>query len=158
MKVCVSLLLPVLILAGCSSFNTDYQRAAEVAQGQPLVGAWDGYWQSNQGHGSGRLQCVVTGLGTAGTEPGTPAGVPSERVYTARFKATFGQVLHAEYTASIQATPDLRQLSTLKLHTTYDIAGSSYTMDGQATPAVFTAKYKSDDDEGTIEMRRPARK
>ena len=147
--------LPLLLtLAACSSFDSDFTRRAELKEDpMPLVaGAWEGRWQSTQGHGGGDLRAIIEPQGQAGA-------LAVERTYAGRFKAKWG-FFRSEYDAAVSAKTDPRRMGVATVHVEANVgffAGGKYVMDGESTPTTFTAKYRSDRDEGTIEMTRPAK-
>ena len=149
-------LLACVILMGCSNFDADFERLGKRPAPQPafLGGAWDGHWESHKGYGSGQLQAVIARDPAKQTSAGS---LTATGLYDAHFKATWSGVLKAEYHVPIHATTDMSQLTTVKIRAEHDLGPGvgKYTMDGEATPSAFTSTYKSDYDEGIIELHRP---
>ena len=143
--------LALLLVAGCSAFESDYSKlAAEKLEApQPVAGAWVGRWQSSRGHGGGELRAVIAA--------DSGAAVAANKTYTGRFKAKWG-FFTTEYTSAVQTQTDIRKMATVAFHIETNLgffAGGTYTMDGSSTPTTFVGTYKSNGDEGTIELQRP---
>lgn len=143
----ILLLMVLLISGGCSSFDRDFN-AARSAQGpklQPtpdIAGAWEGRWQSDNGHGSGRLRCLLTPL--------------ADGAYQARFRATYWGILKASYTVILRGAGQEGQ--TILLSGEEDLgflAGGTYQYRGRVTPADFSCAYSSKYDHGTFTLTRP---
>jgi hypothetical protein len=137
------LLLPVILLAGCSTFEQRWEKTPVAApQASWLQGRWDGMWKSDLGHGQGNLKAII---------------VPAKNrdTFSATFKATYWKVMTGEYTVEMTGLeqPDGK----VKFHGTKDLgamAGGLYTYDGWADAESFEATYASKHDRGTFKMKR----
>src|SRR5687768_16396056 len=88
---CASIICLSAMLPACSEFDREYKAA--VQNGPPadsIEGAWDGRWQSNAGHGGGRLWAVVNRTG--------------ESTYFAKFKAGYWGFLESENDVNLRVT------------------------------------------------------
>lgn len=138
-----TILIASTIATGCSSFNRDFNEAAD----QPLpkidiTGPWTGTWTSTKSGHNGKLRCLVTPLET-------------ENEYEARFHATYAGFLTFEYTITLitEQKPDA-----MHFNAEQDIgalAGGVYQYKGTITPDVFKADYTSKGDYGVFDMVRP---
>jgi hypothetical protein len=140
----VGRLLIVFLLAaflcGCSSFDRDWRRVGVSPPAENSVaGRWEGYWRSEGGHHGG-LRCLMT--------------PESDSLCQARFRATYGGLLHFSYTARLEMQPhdmgwefdgeaDLGKL------------GGVYYYEGRATATNLISTYRSKYDRGMFEMKRP---
>src|SRR6266850_3638127 len=133
-------LLIVACLCGCSTFNRDWRHAAIPAQAEnSLEGRWEGRWSSEVSGHHGGLRCLMSR--------------ESDSVFKARFRATYGRLLHFSYTARLEmrrhdvgwefdGEADLGKL------------GGVYYYEGRATPTNLISKYRSKYDHGIFEMKR----
>src|SRR5689334_10561360 len=84
-----ALILLLVIVPGCTSFNTEWKKAAALPATDGMTGRWEGRWLSDVNGHNGRLRCVVTKQ-----EDGT---------YQARFHAKYQSVLSFGYTVPLKA-------------------------------------------------------
>jgi hypothetical protein len=125
-----------LLTTGCSSFNRAWRNPP--AQSAGIAGRWEGRWQSARTRHNGKLRAIL-------------APQTAER-YDARFHATHGSVLSAEYGVTLyvkQRGPrsEFRGAADLGMWGRYETTG-------YATTTQFHATYRSKFDHGTFEMRR----
>jgi hypothetical protein len=137
----LSIVIPAVILAGCSSFERDWRAAAAApSPADPLAGAWKGEWRSQaNGHGGG-LRSLVTPL-------------PEGR-YQARYKATYGCCFTFEYSVPMTV---VRDGDTNRFHGSASLgflAGGEYHYGGEASRGRFTCTYRSNSDHGIFEMEK----
>jgi hypothetical protein len=141
----------IVLICGCSSFNKDYQRtAAQPAPAtqttqphQAIIGAWEGTWKSDAGHGGGKLYAIVMQKANNSDYP----------VYHVRFRAHFWGWFKAEYDII------LRQVSNTPLrfkgeHDLGLLAGGVYEYEATVTTETFNSTYKSGSDHGVFTMTR----
>ena len=133
-------LLLVAWLCGCSTFNGDWRQAAVPLEPEnSLAGRWEGRWTSEEGGHHGGLRCLMTR--------------ESDSSYQARFRATYGRLLHFGYTARLEmqrhdigwefdGEADLGKL------------GGVYYYEGRATPTNLISTYRSKYDHGIFELKR----
>jgi len=129
-------------LAGCSSFNRQWN-AAPVATGPgDIEGKWQGNWRSDKDDHTGNLKCVVTkGAGD---------------LYCAHFVATYWKFLTFAYDAELQGTPDGDSVHLVGEQDLGALAGGVYRYDGSANNTDFHCTYTSKYDFGKFIMSRPA--
>lgn len=142
-------LLLITTLAGCSiGYNNDWDAAASPATAAPaddITGRWIGAWTSEATGHTGPLRALIT--------------KNAEGRYTARYHAEFGGVFSFQYSADF--TPQKRD-GHFFFDGQYDLgfvsdifADRIYKYTGHATPADYTADYKSDSDHGKFVLKRP---
>ena len=137
--------LPVLslalLLAGCSSFNRDWNKAGVVpGSSDSIAGRWDGRWLSTANGHEGKLRCLITRQ--------------TNDVLSARFQATYKRVLRFSYTVPLTVT---RTNDLWQFHGSADLgalAGGIYHYQGTASSTSFHSAYASKFDAGNFEMRR----
>ena len=138
-------LLPVLLLAGCcSTFDRDFDASRSPAAGSdPLVGSWEGTWESDPSGHAGGLRCIVSR---------TESGFSSR--YHATF--TFGFIpLSFEYAVplAVQADGDTWRFRGSAV-IDYFIAGGLYEYEGYVSGDDFIASYRASFDSGVFRMKR----
>jgi hypothetical protein len=132
----------IAALAGCSSFDNDWQAAQGFAAG--IEGRWEGTWSSDANGHEGGLRCLVTRR--------------SDEGFDARYHATYSGfcgTVSFEYTVPIKVRsgPDgwhLQGQADLGW-----LAGGVYEYDGLATPERFFCNYEASEDHGIFTLRRP---
>jgi hypothetical protein len=139
----VAVVAVALLLTGCSSFHGQWKKAA-AAPATGLEGAWEGTWLSHSNAHTGRLRAVVTR--TAGGD------------YETRFHATFWRLFSAGYTVTLRATPQdggwtLAGREDLGRWLFWNFGEYEYT--GEATPERFDCTYRSQNDHGVFQLKRP---
>jgi hypothetical protein len=136
--VLLTLLLP---LTGCSDFNREFsQTLASTQPSNTIEGPWEGYWQSNAGHGGDRLRAILTKNG-----PDT---------YIAQFRAKYWGIFEADQETLLRVTGTNPVRATGESDLGY-LKGGTYRYEATITPEKFDATYKSDEDHGVFEMTRP---
>lgn len=132
----------LLVAAGCSSFNRDYEQA--LLKGGPkdgIEGPWIGSWLSDKNGHNGELRGIIT-------------KVEGER-YETRFKAKFWKIFTYTSEAEFEMQPHndgFEFFGTKKLGW---LAGGEYTYEGRVNPEKFFSTYKNKWDHGTFQMARP---
>ncbi len=139
--VCV---LVSLLVAGCSSFNSDWKKTAGTAISPDTIeGGWEGSWLSAvKGH-HGALRCIMTRI--------------DDTQYRARYRATYWKMFRIGYTMAMRVEPQPGRA--FKMQGENDLGwwgGGVYRYDGEASATNFLATYRSKYDHGTFEMKRPA--
>ena len=133
-------LLLVMCLCGCSTFNRDWQRAAVAPQAEnSLAGCWEGRWSSDESGHHGGLRCLMTRQ--------------SDSFYQARFQATYGRLLHFSYMARLEMQ---RHNMGWEFDGEADLGklGGVYYYEGRATATNLISTYRSKYDHGMFEMER----
>ena len=97
----ILLLMPLLLLAACSSFDNRWKSEPVPSIPNTLAGKWNGQWASFAGH-RGNLRAIIQPV-TSTTRPA--ATQPAARLYHATFQSTWGLLNVAEYTVDFTATP-----------------------------------------------------
>jgi len=142
--------LPVLVLGlllvaltGCSSFGREWRAAArQPAPALGIGGRWEGVWVSEVNGHRGRLRAILT--------PET------NQVWRARFHARYAGLLTFGYTVQLHTTEAAE--GEVRFEGEADLgklAGGVYTYAGRANATNFFATYRSRDDHGRFELRRP---
>lgn len=139
-----SLLLPLLLLlAGCNSFNRQWNQSTAASQHGDIQGPWLGTWKSDTSGHTDKLRCIVTKQ-----EDGT---------YQARFHAKYHTVMSFGYTVPIQVQPATNDFTFKGEADLGWMAGGVYKYDGRATATNFFSTYNSKYDNGIFQMNRPDR-
>ena len=131
----------LFMLAGCSTYDRDWKAAAAGGVNPSIYGAWTGRWQSDAGHGGGKLRCILTPYGPVHTQ--------------ARYEATFWGFLRARYTILMTATKTADEVAIEGNEDLGLLAGGAYRYQGKVAPQSFSATYRSEHDRGTFNMARP---
>ena len=132
--------LVLMLLAGCTTFEARYEAALiNRAQGG-VEGAWEGRWQSENGHGGDRLRAVVTQR-----EP-----QKLHVIFRAHFWGIFD--IDEEVDLNVASTNPVRASGEADLGY---FKGGVYSYDATITPAQFDATYKSKYDHGVFNLSRP---
>jgi predicted small secreted protein len=137
-----ALLLTTMLLAGCSTYNRDWQHAADSTTPPGSVeGAWIGDWKSEANSHHGELKCIMTHA--------------TNSVYRARFRATYGKMLRYSYAATLQMQPHDIGYEFDGEANLGKLAGGRYYYEGRATATNIVSSYKSKYDHGIFELHRP---
>ena len=136
MRAAALFLFVAVLTTGCSSFDRAWRNSP--AQSAGIAGRWEGRWQSERTRHDGKLRAIIT--------PRTA------EQYDARFHATHGSVLSAEYGVTLHVKQRGRR-SEFRGAADLGVWGR-YETSGYATAAQFHATYRSKFDYGTFEMRR----
>lgn len=138
-----TVLLLLLVSAGCSTFNHDWAAArAAPAPAPGLEGLWDGTWRSDVNAHTGRLRCLIT--------------KDSNETYQARFQAKYRKIipLTFSYTVPLTVTATNGGVRFAGAANLGWYAGGRYTYAGHATATNFISRYDSRYDRGAFEMTR----
>jgi hypothetical protein len=134
--------LVTLLLAGCTSFNQEWQTASEqTPPTNSIEGRWQGIWLSDTNQHRGALRCVLTQ-----NEDGT---------WRARFKATYNRTLSFGYTAKLKVEPTTNGFKFTGDANLGWYAGGVYHYTGHADDTNFFSTYRCKYDYGTFQMSRP---
>ncbi len=129
-------------LAGCSTFDRDWKAAADTpAAPGSIEGRWLGTWKSDRNGHSGELRCLMTRAGT--------------NTYSARFHATYQNILTYTYTAPLVAREENGKFKFSGQSDLGFLAGGLYHYEGIATPTNYLSTYRCPSDWGTFQMQRP---
>jgi hypothetical protein len=142
-------LLPALLIVclalvtGCSSFDRDWNAAASFkpASATDITGRWEGTWQSDVDNHSGGLRGLITQTG--------------KDTYHARYAATYGGILHFNYEMDLTGQQTFDWITFQGSADLGALAGGTYHYEGHATSERFFATYRSADDHGEFNMKRP---
>jgi hypothetical protein len=131
------------LLVGCSSYETQWNAAAErPVQAESIEGRWEGTWSSGADGHTGGLRCVITRTG-----PDT---------YQADYRATYWKIFSFGYSMPLHV--DQQEGQQVNFEGTADLgwlAGGEYHYEGRADPAEFLCEYRSKFDFGMFRMKRP---
>lgn len=140
-----ALVIGLLLLQGCSSFERDWKTIATGAaiEGRATTGAmngrWAGTWESGGNHGGG-LRCIIT--------------TDDEGVVRAHYKAEYGNIFRFEYTLPMVVTVDGETCHFTGEADLGFLAGGRYTYEGTVIGDAFTSSYDSRVYTGTFDMQR----
>ncbi len=135
------MLLALLVLPGCSSFDREWRSAQEYAYPEnEIAGCWEGSWLSNSNGHNGNLRAIITKQG--------------ENYYHAHFKATYAFVIPFEFEVPLMVTEDGGVYAFESQADLGWLAGGVYTYTGTTTPHDFSASYCAAKDHGTFTMSR----
>jgi hypothetical protein len=142
MKNLFLLAVAALLLAGCSSFNREWNTAiAQSASPADISGPWEGQWTSDKNGHTGRLRGILRHTGND--------------EYDAHFQATFWKIFRASYRVPLKYN-EAHGLYTLSGESDLGmLSGGLYRYEGEATPHRFFSTYENKYDHGTFEMKRP---
>lgn len=134
----------LLLLAGCSSFDRDFEDYVAKDSADSLVGRWEGSWTSDDTGHTGDLRCIITKEGAG--------------EYSARYHATYGFCLFVftfEYTLPTTAVArekawELRGSALLRNW----IAGGLYEYEARVEGDEYVASYRASFDRGIFRMKR----
>lgn len=134
--------LAVLLLTGCSSFQSEWKTAlTQPRETSDISGAWEGKWLSDKNGHTGKLRAILK--------------KSDADHYDAHFHATFWKILRATYRVPLRYD-EQNGVYTLSGESNLGrLAGGAYTYQAEATPTRFFSTYKSKYDHGTFEMERP---
>jgi hypothetical protein len=130
-----------LSLTGCSSFESEYSKAAATTlPADSIEGPWVGRWESQAGHGNGPLRAMVSKTGPD--------------IYFARFRAGYWGVFEAgeETLLRVKSTNPVKATGESDLGY---IKGGMYKYEATVTPTKFDATYQSAGDRGIFTLTRP---
>ena len=134
------------VAVGCSNFERKWRDLGhQPPPADPVLGRWEGRWDSvTTGHGD-VLRCIVT-----------PA---EEGGYDAWFHARFMKVLSGQYHAALEVEPRHDERGAyIAIRAEADLgrlAGGVYRQAGEIRDGHYRTRYTSEHDEGTMEMKRP---
>lgn len=136
-----ALLLVLLFVCGCSSFNREWRRAGQLPVApNSIEGRWEGRWLSDANKHSGGLRCLISRQ--------------TNDTYSARFRATYQWIFRFSYTVSLTVKP---QEGGWSFHGQEDLgalAGGVYHYEGNTTQTNFHSTYRSSADHGIFELKR----
>ena len=135
------LVVPVLMVCGCSSFQRDWNRASRSEATAGVAGRWEGTWVSEASGHQDKLRCLLTPI--------------DAHTYEARFRAKYRKILSFGYTATF-----IGNHTNGVFHFSGDadlgrLAGGVYTYEGRVSPDRFFSTYRSKYDHGTFQLKRP---
>ena len=135
------LLLGLLAVSGCSSFQREWKQAAA---GPPagLEGRWSGVWRSDANGHTGQLRCLVTRA--------------EDGAYRARFHARYEKIFTFGYTVALQVRQPGDHFQFTGDANLGWYAGGVYHYEGTASATNFLATYRCPRDHGTFTLARPA--
>ena len=142
------IMLAVLFLCGCSTFNYEWRQAAKKETSTTdIVGPWEGHWLSHANGHQDELRALITRADT--------------NHYDVKFRAAYGWekahwiTVHFSYTVRMETRPSTNGVAFHGSENLGVLAGGVYTYEGRADPTNFFSTYKSKYDRGVFEMHRP---
>jgi hypothetical protein len=148
-------------LTGCSSFQADWDKAAaqvDIEKSHPVLGRWEGIWQSKDSNHKGDLRCIITKLTPEETNEinrkleSAASTIPKYRFY---FEGVWGWDFHSTYTVVLAVTPTKQGQ---KLTGEHDLGWpiGIYKSQGMFEGSQLKATYEAAGDHGVFEMKRPS--
>ena len=132
----------LLLVTGCSSFNSEYKTALnKPIPTDDISGPWEGRWLSDKNGHTGKLRAVLRPK--SGDE------------YDAHFHATFWKIMRSSYRVPLKVDRTAGRFTLSGESDLGLLSGGVYNYEGEATPEAFFSTYKSKYDHGTFEMKRP---
>lgn len=130
------------LLTACSPYQRDFRKAEVPKEG--VEGPWVGEWKSEVNGHHGPLWCLVT---EDAVEKGT---------WHFRYRAGWGVLKFGDYTHRFQAA---RAGEDLPIDAEMELPGGwgTFRVKGRLTAERFEARFESEDDRGTMNLRRPVR-
>jgi hypothetical protein len=128
-------------VAGCSTFQNDWERLAQAPAPQGVEGRWEGTWKSEASGHRDRLRCILEKTG--------------DGIYLARFHANYQKVLNFHYDVPLHAARHDGGLYFSGEANLGWYAGGRYHYDGNVTLTNFFSTYRCRSDHGTFQMNRP---
>lgn len=135
-----AVLLSLLLVCGCSSFNHDWRKATPVAP-DSIEGRWEGSWISDVNGHHGKLRCLLTR--------------EEDSRYRARFRATYWKVFRFSYAVPLEFHPHDTGWELNGEANLGKLAGGVYYYEGRASLTNLYSTYRSKYDHGRFELRRP---
>ncbi|HEY1169865.1 MAG TPA: hypothetical protein VGH19_00725 [Verrucomicrobiae bacterium] len=140
----LTLVLLLLSLTGCASFERDWRHALvqPPARTATPAGPWKGTWLSHPSGHTGELRCLVTEKATGR--------------YEFRFKATYWKVFRYSYSVEMPVQCDHAESCNFKGSEHLGLlAGGTYHYEGSIAGTNLTATYRCKIDHGIFQMSRP---
>lgn len=128
-------------LAGCSTFQKDWERLAQSPALQSPEGRWDGTWKSAESGHMDRLRCIVERTG--------------DGIYLARFHAKYGKFFNFGYAAPLHGVNREDGFHFAGEANLGWYTGGRYYYEGSVTLSNFFSTYRCKSDHGTFQMNRP---
>ncbi|MGJ8698048.1 MAG: hypothetical protein ACSHYF_17140 [Verrucomicrobiaceae bacterium] len=138
------LLASLTLLASCSSYHLDYEKAAKnFKEAKDPAGPWQGTWKSEVNGHHGPLWCLVS------RDPQKPND------WKFRYRAGWGILKFGDYTHPVNAP--LKPNGTLPLDDKMTLPNNfgTYAVKGTITPKDFKVRYQGNGDKGTMTLARP---
>lgn len=136
------IMLPLLLVCGCSNFNRDWKKAAQQPTSSNSVeGRWEGKWVSEVNGHNGTLRCLISREGDARC--------------AARFHATYKTIFRFSYKVMLDIQPHYGGWEFNGEENLGKLAGGVYFYEGRASSTNFFSTYRSKYDHGIFEMHRP---
>ena len=131
----------ILMISGCSTFNSDWKAAAtKPMPTNDLGGRWEGSWFSEASGHKGSLRCLITRI--------------DDRRYNARYRAKYKKIFSFEYIVPMTVTNSGSNFVFTGEANLGKLAGGVYSYSGVATGSDFDCAYKSKRDYGKFTMTR----
>jgi hypothetical protein len=142
-RICLLLLSVILLFGGCSSFNRDWNKAADQSF-EGMEGRWIGRWHSDYNQHNGVLRCLIT----------KRKGETYHTRFHAKYKLSFITVSYP-YDMDMTLTPQGDTFIFTGQADLGKLAGGLYHYDGNGTVQRIDINYRADKDHGTFLLERP---
>ena len=142
-RICLLLLSVLLLAGGCSSFNRDWNKAADQSF-EGMEGRWVGRWHSNYNQHNGVLRCLIT----------KREGNTYHTRFHAKYKWGFITVSYP-YDMDMTLTPAGEIFNFTGQADLGKLAGGLYHYDGNGYVERRDSNFRADKDHGNFELERP---
>ena len=142
-RVMLPVFLAALVGAGCSAFDRDWKKAADLPQ-TGIEGRWVGQWKSNHNQHAGLLRCMINRK--------------EGQIFHTRFHAKYKLGIITvgfpyEMDMTVEQVGDNHQFSGKA--DLGKLAGGVYNYQGSGTTNQITIRFRSPKDHGTFHLQRP---
>ncbi len=134
--------LLALGLASCSSYQTDFKKAArQFEQGESPAGSWKGTWKSEVNGHHGPLWCILS--------------QDAKDQWTFRYRAGWGILQFGDYQHPVKASLKPGPVLPIDDKMTLPKNFGTYAVKGTVTPTQFNFRFSGNGDKGTMTLTRP---
>ncbi|MDA0832567.1 MAG: hypothetical protein O2955_00570 [Planctomycetota bacterium] len=135
-------LLCAFILTGCTSFERDWRASEQfVNPCDGFSGRWEGSWKSDVNGHHGKLRALIS-------------PTDNDRIYNARFKATYAFIIPYQFEIPMTVTTDDQGVHFEGQADLGWLAGGNYTYNGIAHGGQFDSVYCASKDNGIFTMSK----
>ncbi|MEX0729100.1 MAG: hypothetical protein WD065_22695 [Planctomycetaceae bacterium] len=135
-------ILCAMMFAGCTAFERDWRASEQFANPcDSFSGRWEGTWKSDVNGHHGKLRALIT-------------PTDNERIYNARFKATYAFIIPYQFEIPMTVTTDEDGVHFEGQADLGWLAGGNYTYTGDARCGEFDSIYCADKDHGVFTMSK----
>lgn len=130
----------LLLLTACSPFNRTWNNHQQPPNAHPLVGRWQGTWQSNHNQHTGDLRAIITETG--------------DDQFSAWYHATYAGFLKFTYTIPFTADQQGDHYHITGSADLGPLKGGHYQYTAHTDGRTLHADYTADVDHGTYHLKK----